>query len=146
MQIVETLIRYHILWFLICDYTVYQKPHSSLFDLGQHCLLMSLLGDTRDKQLKLETYWKTVYRYLTPIKKHRRTDTVEKILKQLHTCQLFENFMREKAWKWPFSTNFLSKALHAPKDITISIGEMFGNSLWFKEKILKIQEKMGRCS
>ena len=31
------------------------------------------------------------------------------------------------------------------KVIKISMGEMFGNFLWFKEKILKIQEKIGRC-
>ena len=59
-----------------------------------------------------------------------------------HTCQLFENFMGEKARKWPFSTDFLSKAVQASKVLTISMGEMFGNFIWFKGKILKIQQKI----
>ena len=40
--------------------------------------------------------------------------------------------MGEKARKWAFSTDFLRKAEHASKIVTISIGEMFGNFIWFK--------------
>ena len=45
----------------------------------------------------------------------------------LHTCQPFVNFKEEIARKLPFLTDFLSKAMHAPKVIRISMGEMFGN-------------------
>ena len=38
--------------------------------------------------------------------------------------------------------DFLSKAAHARKVMTISMGEMFGNFIWFKGKILEIQQKL----
>ena len=35
---------------------------------------------------------------------------------------------------------------HAPKVATISMGERFGNFVWFKSKPFKNQQKIGRCT
>ena len=53
-----------------------------------------------------------------------------------HTCQLSANFMGERARKWPFSTDFLSKAARAAKVMTISMGEIHLEILYdFKESL-----------
>ena len=67
------------------------------------------------------------------------------ILKHIRVpVNFLENFMRKKCEKKRFSTDFVSKVVHALKFMVISMCEIFGNFKLSKGKIKKLQAKKGR--